>query len=1623
MVGFGTVTLNSHTNGNILANTLYANSNFGTNNYTDELSYVQNYEKVNGGSASSINHILVVGSDNDIATADNNNAISINDTKIDRPYNIIQDLNTANNPFIDLDYVKNQISGISSTLANTSDTGVTVGENSNKHYEIKLNSSDGAAYYNISASDLNDLASKYADWDLTGFEKNTDGSIIINVDCTGVDTITMPERALVYVDGEQQPTSEVITFTSGKVIWNFTNADGVTINAKQMTGMIIAVGATVNITQNLNGTVVAENINVNAESHRTDFTGTVNVSVSHDAYKTVDGNTPDDNQEFTFTLSKLLSDGTWSTDTSNSSEYQSVTNSNSSIDFSDITYTDSDVGKTYWYKIEEVKDSGGTNYEYTSIIYLVKIVVSKEGNNIVASRTYYKIADTDTLNSLISNNTIDTGKLADLNTSVDSSDVVFENRELISITGHKTWADVTYADIGNGTTNYTITVALEQKIGDAWVIVDVQDVTGDNSTESLAWNFEFPDLYKYDDSGNEIEYRVREAFTSMRTSTDDVDTDTFTGIIDDGTYYDTQEYNGQKYYVVVTDHTLVRVNGVAYYVNSYDATATRTNIVVNEKVDYETLDGRKEWVDNGNAYGSRPDIIVIKLQVLNDKNEWVDYTENGQIVTQYIAKYSSDIDDYVKDSSQDFSKNYDWRYEFTNLEDGKTYRVVEYQYIYLNSEGSYVVADVTYVDDDTIQFTIDSVTYTYNVTYDTNTDNIINTLVGTTNIEFTKIWVDDSNSYGTRPDKIYIRLMKYANGSWTSEDYSFDVDKTSDSKIYTIDNLDQYDDSGTEIIYSIVELAKDDDGNYSVISSGKTMSGVSDSTYEVSYDAYEITNTLTTKVTVNKIWDNDDDPNKPTEITVFLYDNSNKLVDEVTLKASNNWTYTFENLPLFDSNGNVIHYTVDEESLDYYVKAITKDSTSTDYNVTYSIENTYNRTKTSVSVRKIWEDYNDKYSVRPDSIYVVLYANNVQTNTVVELNSTNSWQHIFSSLDEYDADNNRINYTVYECELDSNGGLQYDSDGNIVVVTNGSRINGYTVTYDGGAEEGWSIINTLVETEISVTKNWDNNGYTDEESLRPDSITVYLKNGDDIVASKIITPDSNGLWTYTFENLPKYDKDGKEIAYEVSEEALAGYDSQVSGNATNGYVITNTLKTTEVTVSKTWEDKGNTDCRPDSITINLLADGTLVDTITIKPTSEGEWPGFTFMNLPVYDKNGKEITYSVEEVSVNGYKTTYNNYEVINTLITTSVTINKNWSDGNDNHSNDKITVYLYANNKQIDTATVTASNNWTYKFDNLPKYDSLGKTITYTVSEKIIEDYDVEITTDSKSNENAIIYNIKNTYDENSTSVMVRKYWENDSDNNYGTRTEIKVGLYYADGDDDPTNNTAVTDNGSNVTETLNESNNWYHLFPKLAEYKIENGVKTYYKYVVYELDDNDNPISDNSNRSNYIVTYSGSQSEGYVITNTLETTDITISKHWEDSNNEYNLRPLTITVNLYQNYVDGQTNDVFATATIVPDTSASLDKNWTYTFTNLPKYDSNGDDYIYTVKEEAINGYISSDPINSDDGTKYIINTLDTTDIVVTKDWVNDNESLRKEITVQLYQNGSLMNGKTITLNEENK
>ena len=97
------------------------------------------------------------------------------------------------------------------------------------------------------------------------------------------------------------------------------------------------------------------------------------------------------------------------------------------------------------------------------------------------------------------------------------------------------------------------------------------------------------------------------------------------------------------------------------------------------------------------------------------------------------------------------------------------------------------------------------------------------------------------------------------------------------------------------------------------------------------------------------------------------------------------------------------------------------------------------------------------------------------------------------------------------------------------------------------------------------------------------------------------------------------------------------------------------------------------------------------------------------------------------------------------------------------------------------------------------------------------------------------------------------------------------------------------------------------------------------------------------------------------FTISNKLETVNITVKKIWNDKNDKDGKRPGKITVHLLANGV------VVKTVTI-------RGSEWTYTFTNLPKYD-NGSLIKYSVNEESVEGYNSS--ISSSNNTFTITNT----------------------------------------------
>lgn len=198
------------------------------------------------------------------------------------------------------------------------------------------------------------------------------------------------------------------------------------------------------------------------------------------------------------------------------------------------------------------------------------------------------------------------------------------------------------------------------------------------------------------------------------------------------------------------------------------------------------------------------------------------------------------------------------------------------------------------------------------------------------------------------------------------------------------------------------------------------------------------------------------------------------------------------------------------------------------------------------------------------------------------------------------------------------------------------HITGNTsVTRGGGIGSNGSVfIGKSVDTiEIPVSKVW--NDGNDKEGLRPESVKVNLYRDGEYVGYQTVTPDDDGTWTMTFENLPKEDTNGHEYTYTVKEREVDGYTATITGSVADGFSIANTVTET-VSGTKVWDDADDQDgIRPDFIVVNLLKNGEKFDSKQV--TAEDGW-AFLFDGLTKYDADGNEFVYTVSEDAVEGYE-------------------------------------------------------------------------------------------------------------------------------------------------------------------------------------------------------------------------------------------------------------------------------------------------------------------------------------------------------------------------------------------------
>ena len=393
IVGFSSVNNTAHTNGNIVTNSLSYGNNFGTSKISGEISYIKSFASGNNlQCGDGEDDILVIGKDMKV-TVRSDRFVLIGSQgeqrEVIKPRIIYQD--TAAYSFLSLDTMKTQLESYNEDFAEKTDSGVE-GLGGVEHNELTVDGTTGEAVWNVNASTLKNL--KDNKLIIKGLSNNTGTSLIINV--TPDTEVAIPE--IDYSNNMSASGGEVTTFSAGKVIWNIKPeySGKVTICGSKSSGTLIAPCATVTINTNWNGSAFADVVNVTAESHRTDFTGSLGFGVTKtiDGIDNVAGKSWQSGYEFQFVLTGKTENGKKApmpvgSDIATNSKTIAVTYANRTPSFGKIDYRNNDIGQTYTYTLVE-KPGTIAGITYSQEEYEIQVKVSESGNGLSIENSYRK---------------------------------------------------------------------------------------------------------------------------------------------------------------------------------------------------------------------------------------------------------------------------------------------------------------------------------------------------------------------------------------------------------------------------------------------------------------------------------------------------------------------------------------------------------------------------------------------------------------------------------------------------------------------------------------------------------------------------------------------------------------------------------------------------------------------------------------------------------------------------------------------------------------------------------------------------------------------------------------------------------------------------------------------------------------------------------------------------------------------------------------------------------------------------------------------------------------------------------------------------------------------------------
>ncbi len=403
-------------------------------------------------------------------------------------------------------------------------------------------------------------------------------------------------------------------------------------------------------------------------------------------------------------------------------------------------------------------------------------------------------------------------------------------------------------------------------------------------------------------------------------------------------------------------------------------------------------------------------------------------------------------------------------------------------------------------------------------------------------------------------------------------------------------------------------------------------------------------------------------------------------------------------------------------------------------------------------------------------------------------------------------------------------------------------------------------------------------------------------------------------WQVDFNDLPKYDSNGKEIEYTVKQDFFESYlygwsnfkfKTDLTGDVESGFIFEN-KSLIDIEVGKMWNEipvfaipgtPSPASLNPTERLVNASREYSDSELDTILAESDA-LDADSDVLAGAQDTSGDP---ALEDMSAEERREENLKKSIV--AVPNAITVN------------------LLADGVVVGTMQITKEDGWTGYFRDYLRYDENdGHEIVYTVEEVPVPGYKTEYI--NKLISGRVINAIVNR---SVIDINVQKKWEGKIQGPVNVTlcrkfktVEFDWSFY---------KNIVIEHDEEVATVELNEANNWKHTFEDLYEfYTVEGEDPVIYEYYVKE-----DPVA------GYNTVITGNHKDGFTITNTNTTDliDIPVEKKWDGD------------------IADSAKVTLLANGEEVETVELNEANSWKHLFTGLQKYNNDGSEVAYTVKE----------------------------------------------------------------------